>query len=374
MGSNEEQRDEEALATEEAEAAAAEAAGIGGKVIPDSDDPAEQPLIEAGEGEAEGFELAERDLEDIAGHGDQHRFPDSVPPPPEEPSEAAYGEADEPTSQIGEAGVRRRLLAIVTGDPLGPESLDEIRADGDPDRGDGVDLRVIAPAVEANAFRHTLGDIDEPKREAEARLGRVLDELRASGIEAGGEVGDPDPIQAARDALLKAPADEIVIFEHEQAQARWFEEGLLEKARAGLDPPLRMVVLHSDRDGTEHVVHVEAQGRGTKDPAEGHEIGSSYLPGLSRADLGGMVAGILGTIVVAILAAAVAVDTAEVSGRAAAAILIAIGIALINMAHVVGLTLMESVRYRGGFAKLFRYLSLVGTPLAVVVILVLLIT
>ncbi|HET7054702.1 MAG TPA: hypothetical protein VFI09_12395 [Solirubrobacterales bacterium] len=101
MGSNEEQREreEEALAAEEAEAAAAEAADIGGKVPPDSDDPAEQPLIEAGEGEAEGFELAERDLEDIAGHGDQRRFPDNVPPPPEEPTEAAYGEADEPTSK-----------------------------------------------------------------------------------------------------------------------------------------------------------------------------------------------------------------------------------------------------------------------------------
>lgn len=282
-----------------------------------------------------------------------------------------------PTSRppkTNEAGMTHRLLAIVTADPLGPESLDEIRADGEAERDDGLDLRVIAPAVEANAFRHTLGDIDEPKREAEARLGRVLEELRASGIEAGGEVGDPDPIQAARDALLKSPADEIVIFEHEQAQARWFEEGLLEKARAGLDPPLRMVVLHSDRDGTEHVVDVEAVGPGTKDPAEGHEIGSSYLPGLSRADFGGMVAGIFGTIVAAILAGAVAVDNGEVSGRAAAAILIAIGIALINMAHVVGLTLMESVRYRGGFAKLFRYLSLVGTPLAVVVILVLLVS
>ncbi len=139
-----------------------------------------------------------------------------------------------------------RLLAIVTSDPLGPESLREIRAGNG---SEGTDLRVVVPAVEANPLRHTLGDIDEPRQEAEARLGRVLGELRENGIEAGGEVGDPDPIQAAQDALLKAPADEIVIFEHEQAQARWFEEGLLEKAEAGLEPPLRMVVLHSDRDG-----------------------------------------------------------------------------------------------------------------------------
>ena len=45
--------------------------------------------------------------------------------------------------------------------------------------------------------------------------------------------------------------------------------------------------------------------------------------------------------------------------------MIAIFTALVNMAHVVGLILFESVRYRGGFAKFFRTLALVGTPLAV---------
>lgn len=95
MDSNRKEREGEALAEEETEAAAAEAAGIGGEVAKDSDDPSEQPLIEAGEGESEGFELAERDLEDIAEHGDQHRFPDNVPPPPEEKSDVEYGEPDE---------------------------------------------------------------------------------------------------------------------------------------------------------------------------------------------------------------------------------------------------------------------------------------
>ena len=37
------------------------------------------------------------------------------------------------------------------------------------------------------------------------------------------------------------------------------------------------------------------------------------------------------------------------------------------MAHVVGLTLFDSVSYRGGFAKLFRTLSLVVTPTAVLI-------
>jgi len=90
-----EEREEEEIAEEEAEAAAREAGAIGGKVRRDAEDPARQPLVEAGEGEAEGFELAERDLEDIASHGDERSFPDNVPSAPEEPTDAEYGEADE---------------------------------------------------------------------------------------------------------------------------------------------------------------------------------------------------------------------------------------------------------------------------------------
>ncbi len=93
----EEERDP--IAEEEAKAAASEAAHIGGDVPADTDDPAQQPLIEGGEGESEGFELAEKDLEDIASHGDQHRFPDRLAGQPEEPIDSAYGEADQEIPQ-----------------------------------------------------------------------------------------------------------------------------------------------------------------------------------------------------------------------------------------------------------------------------------
>lgn len=83
------------IADEEAEAAAAEAAKIGGPPPDDGVDPAQRPLVEGGEGESEGFELAEKELIDNASHGDQKHFPDSDAPPPEEPSEATYGEADQ---------------------------------------------------------------------------------------------------------------------------------------------------------------------------------------------------------------------------------------------------------------------------------------
>lgn len=95
MSAAPEERDEEFVEEEEAEAAR-EAAGIGGGVPADTDDPARRPLIEGGEGESEGFELAEEDLEDIAEHGDEHRFPDGMAQPEEPQDLDEHGEPDEP--------------------------------------------------------------------------------------------------------------------------------------------------------------------------------------------------------------------------------------------------------------------------------------
>ncbi|HET9103844.1 MAG TPA: hypothetical protein VFN55_10865 [Solirubrobacteraceae bacterium] len=88
---------------EQEEAAAAEAARIGGnpgaeRYVEDGEevDPAQIPLMEAGEGEAEGFEQAEEALIDNASHGDMHT-PDRIledAPADEAAPGAAGGEAD----------------------------------------------------------------------------------------------------------------------------------------------------------------------------------------------------------------------------------------------------------------------------------------
>ena len=101
----EEERDP--IAEEEAESAAAEAAEIGGPMPDDPiDDPAERPLVEGGEGQAEGFELAEAELIDNAEHGDQKRFPNRDAGRPEEPTDTAFGEPDEAIPQEADQDIR----------------------------------------------------------------------------------------------------------------------------------------------------------------------------------------------------------------------------------------------------------------------------
>jgi hypothetical protein len=56
---------------QQADEAAAEAARIGGTAGDEQLDPAERPVVEAGGGEAEGFEQAESALVEHASHADQ---------------------------------------------------------------------------------------------------------------------------------------------------------------------------------------------------------------------------------------------------------------------------------------------------------------
>jgi hypothetical protein len=89
---------EDVRVQEEADAAAHEAAGVGGRA-PAGEDPARRPVDEAGGGESEGFELAEEELRENAEHGELNpRDPirDSFTPEAEsDRSGAEYAEADD---------------------------------------------------------------------------------------------------------------------------------------------------------------------------------------------------------------------------------------------------------------------------------------
>ncbi|HYH59892.1 MAG TPA: hypothetical protein VD790_11845 [Thermoleophilaceae bacterium] len=93
-----ESNDDRTVRSEE-DAAAAEAAGIGGDPGAENPDPERQAVDEAGGGVAEGFEQAEEDLVENATHGDGGGDPGADAIDNEhvdaERSTAEYGEPDE---------------------------------------------------------------------------------------------------------------------------------------------------------------------------------------------------------------------------------------------------------------------------------------
>ncbi len=217
----------------------------------------------------------------------------------------------------------RNLIAIVTPAFGSPESVEALREEATEDDGHLDQIRLVAPAVEINPLHHTLGDIDEPRVHAKERLDEALAAARAGGIAiASAEVGDPDPVQAAQDALLKKPADEVLIFSHADDSKDWYEGGLWQNAEDSLKPRLKLVVVDGGADDNEHVVETETSSAGYSNTDAGKEIDSAYLPGFTRGDLGGMIFGVIGTIAVIILAAVAGGGGAPTGWRA-----LAIGIA-----------------------------------------------
>ena len=62
--------------------------------------------------------------------------------------------------------------------------------------GNPAEVFVVAPALVEKALDHHMGDVDDARVTAQKRLEETLEELRAAGIKAEGEVGDSDPLLA----------------------------------------------------------------------------------------------------------------------------------------------------------------------------------
>jgi hypothetical protein len=91
------------------DAAARQAAAIGGRAGDEGLDPAQRPLVEAGEGVAEGFELAEADLIEAAEHPGSWTDPELYAFTPEREADLAtaeFGEADHEDSSEATQGDR----------------------------------------------------------------------------------------------------------------------------------------------------------------------------------------------------------------------------------------------------------------------------
>ena len=76
---------------------------------------------------------------------------------------------------------------------------------------------------------------------ARERLDAILSWLRGHSAEATGEIGDHDPVQSARDALLKHEADEIILSTLPVGISRWIGQDVPSRLRGAVDLPVTVV-------------------------------------------------------------------------------------------------------------------------------------
>lgn len=132
----------------------------------------------------------------------------------------------------------RRILVVANETVAGTALRDEIRRRSQGYRGQ---ILVVMPALNTR-LRHWASDEDAARASAQERLDTSLEELRKLGVDARGEVGDADPLQALEDASRTFGPDEIVISTHPPGRSHWLEAGVVERARERFDAPITHVV------------------------------------------------------------------------------------------------------------------------------------
>ena len=142
-----------------------------------------------------------------------------------------------------EGGERQRILVIANETVAGRALRSEVvrRA------GEDADVLVVCPALNS-PLRHWASDEDGARAEAEKRLAESLAALATAGVEARGEVGDADPIQAMDDALRTFGADQIVISTHPPGRSNWLEKEVIGRARERYPVPITHVVVDLARE------------------------------------------------------------------------------------------------------------------------------
>jgi hypothetical protein len=160
---------------------------------------------------------------------------------------AHHAEPARQTVSARRSGANEHRILVIANETVGGGVLrEEIRR-----RSEGYDehVLVICPALNS-AVRHWTSDEDGARAHAQERLNASLARLREAGLDAKGEVGDAEPLQAMEDALRLFGPDEIIISTHPEGRSHWLERGIVEAARERFAVPITHVVVDLEAEQT----------------------------------------------------------------------------------------------------------------------------
>ncbi len=153
----------------------------------------------------------------------------------------------------------KRILVVANETAAGRPLIDAVKSAAE---GAEAYVHVICPQ---NQPKHGYVIYEDMVREAaENRVKMTIALLREAGIEADGEVMDPDPYAAVMDALGDQDYDEIIVSTHPETRSGWLREGLVDRLRRAARRPVEHVVvdLDSERDDVKRTLVVANQTMG----------------------------------------------------------------------------------------------------------------
>jgi GNAT superfamily N-acetyltransferase len=128
------------------------------------------------------------------------------------------------------------------------------------------ELRVVGCAPRTNPRQGNIIYDEAVFDAAQVRIDLARKIWREEGIEATGEVGDPDPYTATMDATAEHHPDEIVISTLPVASSGWLRRDLVERIAEATQLPVEHVVVDLDQEGLPFGVTLAVANRTAASP------------------------------------------------------------------------------------------------------------
>lgn len=112
-------------------------------------------------------------------------------------------------------------VLVSTAEPISAELLTSVVGE----LAEDAQVLVVSPSTTQSPLRFWVSDVDDAIARAERVQQETVDRLSEAGLQATGEVGESEPLQAIEDALATFDADRIVIVAHERGERDYREDG-----------------------------------------------------------------------------------------------------------------------------------------------------
>jgi hypothetical protein len=140
----------------------------------------------------------------------------------------------------------RDILVVANETVVGKDLIEAVKRHAD--QGD-VAVHVLCPQNQPK-HGHVIYD-DSVRSAAENRLTMTISQLQEVGIEADGEIADPDPYSAIMDTLGERDFDEIIISTHPETRSGWLRQDLITRVQQATQLPVEHVVVDLTGDTEE---------------------------------------------------------------------------------------------------------------------------
>lgn len=126
-------------------------------------------------------------------------------------------------------------ILVVTSEPI---TADRLRTAVGAQEAQHSEVMVVAPALHPSGLRFWMSDADGAIERAKEVQSETVERLDRAGMDATGDTGEGDVIEAIGDALTTFPADRILVFTHEEGSQSFREDVSADELRQRFPVPV----------------------------------------------------------------------------------------------------------------------------------------